>query len=124
MQLSKNFTKAEFDSKDGSAMPADVLDNIKELAKNLQLLRDVMGVPIKINSGYRSPAHNKAIGGVPNSQHVKGKAADLATINPQELADLIERLIEKGDMQEGGIGIYNTFVHYDIRGTKARWDKR
>ena len=122
-RLTKNFTKEEFNSKDGAPMPPEVFKNILELANNLQVIRDIVG-PIKINSGYRSPAHNKAIGGVPNSQHVKGKAADLATTNPKELADLIEKLIEKGDMQEGGIGIYNTFVHYDIRGTKARWDKR
>lgn len=45
--------------------------------KVLEPLRKAMGTPIKIGSGYRCPALNKAVGGVPNSQHVKGEAADL-----------------------------------------------
>ena len=43
----------------------------------LQPLRDAMGEPIKIGSGYRCPALNRAVGGVSNSQHIKGQAADL-----------------------------------------------
>ncbi|MBQ2208343.1 MAG: DUF882 domain-containing protein [Prevotella sp.] len=43
----------------------------------LEPLRKAMGEPIKIGSGFRSPALNKAVGGVANSQHLKGQAADL-----------------------------------------------
>lgn len=126
MRLSKNFWKSEFDSKDGAEMPTDVLFNIQKLANQLQVLRDYIGKSIKVNSGYRSPKHNKSIGGVKNSQHVLGKAADIVVkgIKPQELALIIERLIDEGEMLQGGIGIYNTFVHYDIRKTRARWDYR
>jgi hypothetical protein len=43
MKLTENFSKSEFDSKDGAAMPLEVLQNIKELANNLQVLRDHLG---------------------------------------------------------------------------------
>jgi uncharacterized protein YcbK (DUF882 family) len=125
MKLTKNFSRSEFDSKDGSTMPQDVLVNIQKLANQLQTLRDAIGKPITINSGYRSPSHNKRIGGVLNSQHVLGKASDIAVngMSPKEVAKEIEKLISSGDMLQGGIGIYPTFVHYDIRKTKARWSK-
>ena len=52
--------------------------NLVYLASNvLEPLRKAMGEPIKIGSGFRSPALNKAVGGVSNSQHLKGEAADL-----------------------------------------------
>lgn len=128
MRLTKNFYKSEFDSKDGSEMPKEVLYNIQKLAIQLQVLRDYLGKPIKINSGYRSPEHNKAIGGVSNSQHVLGKAADIVVkgVKPEQLSLIIERLIDNGDMLQGGIGIYNTFLHYDFgfKGKKRRWDYR
>ena len=124
MRLTKNFTQREFRSKDGAKMPLDVLDNIKELACNLQVLRDLLGESIKINSGYRSEAHNKAIGGVKSSKHTKGLAADIRVkgLETDDLYLLIESLIKQGDMQEGGLGVYDTFVHYDIRGKRARWN--
>ena len=126
MKLTKNFSKSEFDSKDGAEMPDDVLENVKVIAEQLQVLRDVLNVPIKINSAYRSVAHNKKIGGVKNSKHITGKAVDIAVkgITTNYLAFKIKELISKSKMLEGGIGVYDTFVHYDIRGTKARWDNR
>lgn len=126
MRLTKNFTRREFKSKDGAQMPEDVLCNIKELASNLQVLRDFLSEPIRINSAYRSPAHNKAIGGVKNSQHILGRAADIKVkdIETKDLYLIIESLIIDGKMKDGGLGLYDTFVHYDIRGSKARWDYR
>lgn len=47
----------------------------------LDPLREIWGKPIYVNSGYRSPALNKAVGGVANSQHMKGQAADITTGN-------------------------------------------
>jgi len=126
MKLTKNFQKHEFDSKDGAKMPQDVFSNILELAENLQVLRNEVGKPIHINSAYRSPSHNKKVGGVSDSQHLLGKAADITIegYTSEEIAIIILNLIQKGKMDEGGIGLYNTFLHYDIRGIKARWDKR
>lgn len=122
-KITKNFSLDEFKCKDGSEIPNDVLPNIIELAKNLQVLRDAIGKSITINSGYRSPKYNAKIGGVKDSQHVKGKASDLRVsgMTPKELAEVIEELIKRKKMKEGGIGIYPNFTHYDIRGTKARW---
>lgn len=126
MRLTTNFFKSEFDSKDGAEMPTEVLHNIQKLANQLQVLRSYINKSISINSGYRSPSHNKAIGGVSNSQHVLGKASDIKVngIKPEQLAIIIERLIDNGDMLQGGIGIYDTFVHYDFRRARARWDYR
>ncbi|GAA3623273.1 hypothetical protein GCM10022397_06230 [Flavivirga jejuensis] len=53
MRLTTNFSKMEFDSRDGAVMPDSIIKNIKELAKNLQVVRDYLGEPIHINSGYR-----------------------------------------------------------------------
>lgn len=122
-KITTNFSLEEFKCKDGSDIPNKELSNIIVLAKQLQVLRDAIGKPITINSGYRSPKYNAKIGGVKNSQHLKGKASDITVkgMSPKEVALVIEGLIEKGKMLQGGIGIYPTFVHYDIRGTKARW---
>ncbi len=124
MKLTTNFYKEEFNSKDGAPMPLDVLENIKDLANQLQVIRDYIKEPLHINSAYRSPEHNAKIGGVKNSQHVKGKAADLTSKNftPKQLSKVIITLINEGRIKEGGVGLYNGFVHYDIRGYKARWD--
>jgi uncharacterized protein YcbK (DUF882 family) len=127
MRLTSNFSKSEFDSKCGRPMPDWVLNNVKELAKNLQVIRNHFGVAISVNSGYRSPEHNKAVGGSPTSQHLTGKAADLTSkhISVFQLHNGILKLIDEGKISEGGVGFYpnNNFVHYDIRGTKARWKK-
>jgi uncharacterized protein YcbK (DUF882 family) len=122
-KLTNNFTLQEFNSKCGRDIPNNVLPNIIQLAKNLQVLRDAVGKSISITSGYRSPQHNKKIGGAKDSQHVKGMAADIkvAGMTPKEVALVIDGLIESGKMKQGGIGIYPSWVHYDIRGTKARW---
>ena len=126
MRLTKNFSREEFDSKDGVCMPNDVLNNIVELVKNVQIIRDYVGVPLTINSGYRSPAHNKSVGGVTNSYHVQGKASDLSSskITPKKLYDAILKLIADGKIYNGGVGVYNTFVHYDIGEKGRRWDYR
>lgn len=122
--LSKNFSLKEFESRDGSPTPPDVLQNLRELAKNLEVIRAHFGKPIKINSGYRSPAYNKTIpNAASNSMHTKGKAADIviAGVTPSQLAIEIEKLITLGKIKQGGLGRYPNFVHYDIRGKKARW---
>ena len=123
MKITDNFSLNEFNSKDGAEMPSDVLKNVIELAGDLQKIRDVANCPIHINSAYRSPSHNKAIGGVSDSKHILGIAADLTSRNhtPSELYDIIESMILCGEIAEGGLGLYNSFVHYDRRGIKARW---
>jgi uncharacterized protein YcbK (DUF882 family) len=129
--MTKNFKIEEFECKGNlkgceCKMPEEVYNNIQELAKNLQIIRDELGEPIKINSGYRCEAYNRKIGGVKRSQHLKGKAADIRIKNltPDEVATAIDKLQEGGFIKVGGLGRYNSFTHYDIRGRKARWDNR
>ena len=127
MRITTNFQKYEFDCKDGSKMPKEVFSNVLVLAEQLQVLRDYIDRPITLNSAYRSVKHNNSIPGASKkSQHLLGKAADIRVnnIKPEQLAIIVERLIDSGEMMQGGIGIYNTFLHYDIRGQKARWDYR
>ena len=85
LMLSKNFTAEEF-YRSPTAMRhginnepnAEVVSNLIDLVDNLlQPLRDKLGKPVKILSGYRSPELNKIVGGAVNSDHLYGKAADI-----------------------------------------------
>jgi uncharacterized protein YcbK (DUF882 family) len=126
MKITTNFSKSEFDCHDGSEMPDEVLAQIGALAYQLQKIRDHFDAPVKINSGYRSPTYNTSIGGAKHSQHKLGKAADIVVsgVNPDDVADAIEKMMEDGTILQGGLGRYNSFTHVDIRGTEARWDNR
>ena len=123
MQLTENFHINEFACKDGTPVPEELYDNVEELALNLQVIRDFCACPIYLLSGYRTPEHNKRVGGAKSSQHLLAKAGDLRTTEytSKELYNIIEELINIGAVKQGGLGYYDTFVHYDIRGTKARW---
>lgn len=134
-QLTKNFQLSEFDCKDGTKVPERLYDNVLLLAQQLQVLRDDINtnrpamapkdvqIPIHVNSGYRTPSYNKKVGGAKESQHLKGKAGDITCkwVTPSEMKARIEKLIKAGKMLQGGLGKYPGFVHYDHRGTKARW---
>ena len=124
MKLTNNFNLNEF-NKHNFPLTETILRNIQELAKNLQVLRDEVKKPIKITSGYRDPSFNKKIGGASQSRHITGQAADLKIegYTPKQVAAIIEKLIASGKMKQGGLGIYKTWIHYDIRLTKARWTK-
>jgi uncharacterized protein YcbK (DUF882 family) len=126
MKVTANFSKHEFDCSDGTEMPLQVFNNVIELAENLEVLRAHFNAPITINSAWRTATYNRQVGGAVNSQHLSGKASDVVVsgVPPEEVANAIEFLIECGLMKEGGVGRYDTFTHYDIRGTKARWDFR
>ena len=125
MKLSTNFNLDEFASADGTAPSGEVLKNLTELAKNLEVLRKHIGQPIRVTSGFRSKEYNRKVKGATNSFHVLGMAADIqvSKMTPEQVAKAIELLIAQGKMKEGGLGIYRTWVHYDVRGTKARWKK-
>lgn len=113
--LSKNFKVKEFACKDGS----DYILIDDELIDLLQKIRDHFGKPVTINSAYRNTTYNKKIGGVSNSQHTKGTAADIKVADtlPSEVAKYVEYVMPK----KGGIGLYSTFVHVDTRAKRSRW---
>lgn len=121
-QLTKNFHRSEFDCKDGTRVPQEYKYNLIRLATNLQLIRDDLGAPITISSGYRTPSHNKREKGASNSQHLYAKAGDLhqSKETPLELYRRIECLIFNSKIHNGGLFLYNTFVHYDVRDKPAR----
>jgi uncharacterized protein YcbK (DUF882 family) len=126
MKLSNNFSKSEFECKCGCEMPEAVLLEVTRLANELQHIRDFIHKPMNLTNAYRCPEHNKEVGGVSNSQHILGKAADIQIeeLEPSEVYKTIDNLTDHGHIVQGGLGKYNTFTHYDIRGTKARWDKK
>lgn len=123
-QLTQNFRLQEWASR--GHMPTDpvVLANIAKCARNLQVLRDVLGAPITIISGWRSQQHNDDVGGAKHSQHLTGLAADIIVkdIAPKDVFAAISRLQREGKMDKGGAHAYGrSFTHYDCRGINARW---
>jgi len=112
--LSKNFSRSEFACKCGCGF--NTVDS--ELIRILQSFRDKIGEPITISSGCRCPIYNAFILGSENSQHMKGRAADIVTGNP--IGD--QQYFLKEYSKKYGIGVYDTFTHIDTRsGPKARW---
>ena len=120
--LTPNFSRSEFMSHDGAAMPSELDGNLLRLAQQLQALRDELGQPITIHSGYRSAAQNIEVGGEPHSRHLTAEAADFGVSNHTLSAAYcrVDRLISASLMRQGGLGIYTEHVHYDTRGSRVR----
>lgn len=94
-----------------------------ELVNKLEIVRTAVG-PLKITSGYRCPAHNKAVGGEPNSAHMSGLAADIQPI-PLNVDDLDKMYLEMYKIYDNiGDGRRFNFVHVDVRPKKPNGLKR
>ena len=115
--ISESFSWKEFEHSDVAEKKGicnvvhtfEVRDAILALVKDvLQPLRNAVGKPLKINSGYRCEELNNAVGGVATSQHVKGEAADIASANPIELA----RIAVNEQLPFDQMIIYPKFVHF------------
>ena len=117
----KNFKVSEFACHCGNC-ENKIEQKIIDIA---QKIRDKAGVPIHINSGYRCPAHNKKVGGVANSKHTLGKAADLScTIGAINLFVLICDMKTRGelpDLDYAILYIKKNFVHVDCGGTRSKF---
>lgn len=123
--LNKNFHVWEFKCNDGS----DPIFIDSELVELLQKIRDHFGLPVHINSAYRTAAYNlsKKVGGAKFSQHQYGKAADIYIqgVSIYVVAAYVETLMPN----KGGVGTYPikagvrdcAFVHVDVRAAKSRW---
>ena len=134
-QLTKNFNLSEFlrskwFDKETQAKVImlynetnSIQHNIQKLANQLQTLRNEVDVPVIINIAYRPVFYELSKGRDGTSKHTKGEAGDIKAqgLKPKYVAAKIEQLISSGDMLQGGLGVYSTFVHYDIRKTRARW---
>ncbi|MCL2512370.1 MAG: D-Ala-D-Ala carboxypeptidase family metallohydrolase [Oscillospiraceae bacterium] len=110
--LSKNFQVKEFRCRDGN----DKILIDDALVQKLQAMRDCFGVPVNINSAYRTAAYNKKVGGASNSRHLCGTAADIAVkgVNPLTICRFSQGRFN-------GIGLYDTFSHVDARPDKSYW---
>ncbi len=108
------FTVDEFESPDlpgsGEFMNQDFLDLLNKA-------RERAGVPFRITSGYRSEQHNKDVGGVKNSSHRYGLAADISCVNSARRFLIIEALLYVGFTR---IGVADTFIHVDLDTNKPQ----
>ena len=133
--ISKNFDYKEFEKTDVPGMQVrntitstEVRDSIKALVDEvLQPLRDAWDEPLAINSGYRCPEVNKAVGGVPTSQHTKGEAADVCPFGRNGHGDIetVRQLAQKAvelDLPFDQMILYPSFVHFShkLKGEQRR----
>ena len=116
--LKPNFKVKEFACNDG----ADTVLISDKLVGLLQNIRNHFGAAVTINSAYRTESYNKKIGGATKSQHVNGTAADIVVkgATPLEVAQYVEHIMP----DSGGIGVYQSFTHVDVRSNRSRWDQR
>jgi len=103
----KYFKSSEFDS-------PDVPGTGKQMQHSTLLMlckaREIADVPFKINSGYRTKAHNKKVKGVSDSAHLKGYAVDISTLNGQHQEKILRALRQAGFKR---FGVYTNFIHTD-----------
>ena len=108
----KYFKLDEFDSPDHKGSGVNMDSNFLELLNNA---REIAGIPFKITSGYRTSEHNKKVGGVQNSSHLNGLAADIAVVLGNERYIILNALIKAGFKR---LGIAKTFIHCDTDNSK------
>jgi hypothetical protein len=118
---STHLTWSELACKDGTAYPDAFLTDgrLSELAALFEEVRALLGgEPLTVLSAYRTPAHNRTIGGAPNSQHVQGRAIDFthAHLSPSAVQTRLKQAKAEGLLPSlGGLGSYRTFTHIDTR---------
>ena len=100
---------------------------LEETAPMFQALREALGMPITVISGYRTPTQNRKCGGARKSQHMLGRALDMKCADMDRLYETANAMQYDGRLPKGGLSIYrrddgtNRFVHVDCRGRRARW---
>lgn len=116
--LSKNFRVSEFRCHDGS----DAILISDNLVKLLQKIRDHFSAPLIINSGYRTPSHDKRSGGSGAGYHTKGMAADIriSGVEPITIAAYAQSMLGKSGGVECGAYPSGGYVHVDVRPGKWR----
>lgn len=119
MKLAKYISLHEVTCRCGCTMPRTAELNMIVTAYMVSVIREHIGEPIYVTSGYRCPSHNARVGGASRSYHMYGMAMDIwcSGITPLTLRDTIAQLIADGKILAGGLKAYDSFVHYDIRGT-------
>ena len=116
----KWFKEKEFACKCCGQLPPLARENVKALVcEVLDPVREKLGMPIVVNSGYRCEKHNKDVGGVKNSQHLRGEAADIYCQDNERLKQLI---IENGKFDQ--LITYPTFLHVSYKRTGGNRHQR
>ena len=103
----KYFKLSEFDSPDSKGSGKNMT---RDFLKKLDKARELSGCSYVISSGFRSEETNKSVGGVPNSSHLKGCAADIVCKDSATRQKIVNGLILAGFTR---IGIADTFIHCD-----------
>lgn len=108
-----------------SLPPKSIWKNVVPLIVALDAMREQLGYSVRITNCFRSALYNKCVGGASSSQHLEFKAADLVgqQENSAAWADAA-KVVRKQGAFAGGVGIYSSFVHVDVRGSEANWDER
>ena len=110
----KNFSRKELE-----CPCCKVLGIQEEAGRKLETLRENLGFPLKISSGFRCEKHNRALGGARESRHLLGLAFDIGTSRMTAKEKFL--LLQEGTTIFQGVGVYNKHVHLDIREEKALW---
>lgn len=118
MKLSEHFDSSEFACKCGCGGLNNGLDINHKLVEVLEKMRVLAGKPLVLSCAYRCPKHNAEVGGVSNSQHIYGTAADVQVPDGISVNNLYNIAEQAG---ADGIGRYEWGVHVDVRGYAARW---
>lgn len=124
--ITPHFTWQEFACKDGTPVPEHLKYNARMLAGCLEGLRLHFQLPIIINSAYRTESYNKKVGGASQSQHLACNAVDITIkgVLPIVVFNTIRSFLKKGLLPAGCVILYDTFVHYDLRGYIMELDYR
>lgn len=126
MNLSPHFTLEELTVSETAARRGldntptnEALANLRRLAQFLEQVRELLGKPIKVNSAYRAPAVNAAVGGSKTSQHCLGLAADIRV--PGMTPDQVVRAIRGSDLvYDQLIREFNSWTHVSIPAKEAK----
>lgn len=127
MNLSEHFTLEEFTFSQTAARkgidnnpPEDVLEALQHTAECMEELRELLGHPININSAYRSPALNKAVGSKGTSQHLTGEAVDFTCSGFGTPAEIVEHILDSDIEYDQVILEFDRWVHISFSQTRNR----
>lgn len=127
VRLSKNFMLSEFHCKDGTPVPEELVEGLQEFViRGPQVVRTFFDARTEVVSAYRTPSHNKKVGGAKRSYHQYGHidgrdgkfACDISVrgVEPKVVYEVVLGLMRVGAVDPGGVGLYPWGVHIDNRG--------